>query len=103
MRAAGAELRKRRSGEVKQEQIKGRGTRPFGAASEKTLRAYAEWPDPKEQREAAKKERERRKDHTFLYADKNRAFAKASDEDIEFYINSTDEEIRRRNGETDNA
>ena len=99
MRAAGRELRLRREGELEQEQIIGRGTRPFGAASEETLRAYASWPDPEEQRQAAKKELQMREDRTFLYADKNRPFAKATESDLRFYIHASADAIRARNGE----
>ena len=101
MRAAGRELRMRRDGKVRQQQIIGRGTRPFGAASTQTLRSYASWPDPDEQRRAARKEKEIRDDRTFLYADRTRAFGKASAEEIDFFISASDEDIRRRNGETE--
>ena len=101
MRAAGRELRMRREGKFKQQQIKGRGTRPFGAASDKTVRSYASWPVPAEQRAAAKKEQEMREDRTYLYADPNRPFGKASIQEIEFYLSASDEEIRRHNGQTD--
>jgi len=98
MRAAGRELQRRRNGEVKQEQIVGRGTRPFGAASTETLRAYASHPKPNAQRAAANNE-------LFLRATgqdtaKNRAFATATDKDVKFFANASDADIRKRNGQT---
>ena len=42
MRAAGRELRRRRSGEVQQERSRAQSTRPFGACSEENLRKYAQ-------------------------------------------------------------
>lgn len=100
MRAAGRELRLRREGKVKQEPVKGRGKRPFGAASTETLRSYASWPDPSEQRRAAQREFELRKSRLVLYeTDANRAFGKATEEELMFFMTASEEEIRRRNGE----
>ena len=93
MRAAGRELRLRRAGEVKQEPNRAAATRPFGSTSEANLEAYASWPNPDEQRQAAQGEMDAR----------NRGgvgksgFSKASLSTVRFYANATDDEIRRRN------
>lgn len=97
MRAAGRELRNRREGKVKQEDIVGRGTRPFGAASDETLRSYAQNPKPREQREAANNELLMRSTGASKTAKPTRAFGKASNVDVKFFANATDDEIRAMN------
>ena len=95
MRAAGRELRMRRDGKVKQQQIIGRGTRPFGAASNETLRSYASHPKPRQQRAAANNELLARA--TGNTGSPTRAFATASNKDVKFFANATDDQIRAMN------
>jgi hypothetical protein len=99
MRSAGRELRRRIDGEVKQ-QDRGKGSRPFGAASTETLRSFAGWPKPNEQRAAAINEKFLRVSGNDVGAKPTRAFGKASNADINFFANASDDEIRKRNGQT---
>ena len=95
MRTAGRELSMRRSGEVKQQANRMEATRPFGSASTKTLRAYASWPKPAEQREAARAEQAARGRGETASS----GFAKASKGTVEFYASASDAAIRKRNGQ----
>lgn len=100
MRTAGRELRRRRAGEVKQEKNRATATRPMGAMSEENLRKYAGYPLPNEQRRAAMTELVVRETGRQGLLDPNRAFGKASKATVEFYATATDDEMRKRNGQT---
>ncbi len=92
MRAAGRELRRRREGKTKQ-QPRGRESRPFGAADVSTVRAYASYPEPQDQRTAARIELMRRRMGDT--SDKNRPLRNAWASTLKFYASASDDELRR--------
>lgn len=99
MRTAGRERQLRREGKVRQARKGVKSKRPMGGMSDKNLRAFASWPDPKEQQRLAKAELMRRESGGRLRRSEHERFRNAPKETVVFYATATLDEIRQRNGE----
>lgn len=96
-RMAGRELRMRRQGQVYRDPVNRPRSRPFGHATDKTLRSFASNPDPRIQKQAAQQEQQRRRTGGKRESQPQGGFRSASDQRVNSFANATEAAIERAN------